>query len=310
MEKNYVTLESFTDHLDKVTFEEQFVGNFSGLSLDRDGRIAALSDRSLLYFLDPDSLDPVKVIKLRDELRHPLDGEAIAFDGDEILIATERPEIFRYNRAGELLGVLPMPGQFRVAPLGNARLNEAFEGMTMTGERTVVASMEGPLLGDADDVVRLQTWEKSDGFQPSAQYAYRVEPGLLVADIAATGDGRLLVLERGFDDTGNRVHLYLTDLRQGVDVGGLKRLYAGTPVLDKQLLVDMVDLPSSGAVAKQPQKNPLLGNIEAMTVTGRDTDGRIRLLLATDDNGSDAQITRFYRLLLTMPCSSVPRTSE
>jgi hypothetical protein len=301
MEKNHVTLESFTDHLDKTKFEEHFVGNFSGLGMDRDGRIAALSDRSLLFYLDPESLDPVEVMKLRDELRHPLDGEAIAFEGEEMLIATERPEIFRYDRSGKLLGVLPMPGQYRVAPLGNARINESFEGMTMTGEHTMVASMEGPLLGDPDDVVRFQSWEKTDTFEPAAQYAYRIEPGLLVSDIAATGDGRLLVLERGFDNTGNRVHLYLTDLRDATDVSGSTHLDADTPVLTKQLLVDMVDLPSSGAVAKQPQKNPLLGNIEAMTITGRDAEGRIRLLLATDDNGSDVQITRFYRLLVTLP---------
>ncbi|WP_328372931.1 hypothetical protein OHQ88_03995 [Micromonospora zamorensis] len=33
-----------------------------------------------------------------------------------------------------------------------------------------------------------------------------------------------------------------------------------------------------------------------MTITGRTPDGEIRLLLATDDNGSQAQIARLYHV--------------
>ncbi|MFI7605878.1 esterase-like activity of phytase family protein [Micromonospora sp. NPDC049366] len=300
----HVTLESFTDHLDKTTFQGEFVGNFSGLSRDRDGRIAALSDRSVLYYLDPETLNPVELIKLRDELRHPLDGEALVFDGGTLLVATERPEIFRFDRAGNLLGVLPMPGQYRVTPLGDAKLNEAFEGMTMADERTLIASMENSLLSDQDGLVRFQCWERSepdDDFKPGTQFAYRIEPNLLVSDIAAVDDDWLLVLERGFDSSGNRVQLYVADLRGAADVSAIDKLDAHSPTLDKRLLVDMADLPPSGAVAKQPQTNPLLGNIEAMTITDRDPDGEIHLLLATDDNGSEAQITRLYRLRVRLP---------
>jgi hypothetical protein len=301
---NHVILESFTDHLDKTTFAGEFVGNFSGLSRDRDGRMAALSDRSLLFRLDPVTLDPVGVIPLRDELGHPLDGEAVVFDGDDILVATERPEIFRFDRTGNLLGALAMPGEFRVSPLGRARLNETFEGLTMADERTLIASMENALTTDQDDLVRFQCWERSDvgqDFKPAAQFAYRIEPGLLVSDIAATGDGRLLVLERGFDSSGNRVHLYLADLRGAADVSAAGSLGPDTPALGKRLLADLMDLPSDGAAARQPQTNPLLGNIEAMAVTDSNTHGQLGLLLATDDNGSEAQITRFYRLRIRLP---------
>ncbi|MCM4084325.1 esterase-like activity of phytase family protein [Paractinoplanes hotanensis] len=300
----YVKLEGFTDHLDKTSFEGEFVGNFSGLSRDHDGRIAGLSDRSVLYYLDPESLDPVELIKLRDELRHPLDGEAIVFDGDTMLIATERPEIFRYDLAGKLLGVLPMPEQFRVTPLGRAKINESFEGLTLFDERTLIGSMENSLLGDQDGIARFQSWERSDtddDFKPGAQYAYRIEPGLMVSDIAATGDGRLLVIERGFDSTGNQVQLHLADLRGAADVSAVEHLEADAPVVGKQLLIDLVDLPSSGAISKQPQVNPLLGNIEAMVITDGGPSDEMRVLLATDDNGSEKQITRFYRLLVKLP---------
>ncbi|NUK96543.1 esterase-like activity of phytase family protein, partial [Streptomyces lunaelactis] len=55
------------------------------------------------------------------------------------------------------------------------------------------------------------------------------------------------------------------------------------------------------APAKQPQPNPLLDNIEALAVTGHAPGGRLRLLLASDDNQNAAQITRFYRLTVRLP---------
>jgi hypothetical protein len=56
-----------------------------------------------------------------------------------------------------------------------------------------------------------------------------------------------------------------------------------------------VNCPTLGATAKQPQPNPLLDNIEAMTITGW-TKGRLKVLLASDDNQNAVQTTRFYDL--------------
>ncbi len=56
-----------------------------------------------------------------------------------------------------------------------------------------------------------------------------------------------------------------------------------------------MNCPSLGATARQPQPNPLLDNIEAMTITGH-TKGRLKVLLASDDNQNPAQTTRFYSL--------------
>lgn len=54
-----------------------------------------------------------------------------------------------------------------------------------------------------------------------------------------------------------------------------------------------MNCPSLGAQAKQPQPNPLLDNIEGMTVTGR-TRTSLKVLLASDDNQNPAQTTRLY----------------
>jgi hypothetical protein len=43
-----VSLDRFSDALDKTTYDGTFVGNFSALAVDKDGSLAALSDGSSL----------------------------------------------------------------------------------------------------------------------------------------------------------------------------------------------------------------------------------------------------------------------
>jgi hypothetical protein len=61
------------------------------------------------------------------------------------------------------------------------------------------------------------------------------------------------------------------------------------------LLTDLATCPPLGATAKQPQPNPLLDNIEGMTITGR-TRNALQILLVSDDNQNPAQTTRLYFL--------------
>ncbi|MGW3622640.1 hypothetical protein [Streptomyces sp. NPDC000880] len=53
-------------------------------------------------------------------------------------------------------------------------------------------------------------------------------------------------------------------------------------------------------MVKQPSPIPLLDNIEALAVTSHGPGGRLRLLLASDDNQNASQITRLYRLYRLM----------
>ena len=140
-------------------------------------------------------------------------------------------------------------------------------------------------------------------FVPGPQYALPLPAGLGVSELTPTGDGRLLALERGYEKaTGNTVHLVLLDPAGATDVGGVAALTpatAGTPVRTT-LLADLGACPSLGATARQPQRNPLLDNIEGMTVTGRAPDGALELLLVSDDNDSPQEVTRTYRLRTTL----------
>jgi hypothetical protein len=299
-----VSIDRFSDALDKTTYDGTFVGNFSALAVDRDGSPVALEDRSSLFTLDPQTLQPRSAVHLADEQGADLDSEGLVVDrdGTRLISSETEPSVRRYSADGEILDRLPVPSSLLVSPAGRATANQTFEGLTLLpGGHTLLASMEAAISGDSTGTVRFQTWQRAKGghFRLSAQYAYRTDAGLGVPEVQATPDGRLLVLERGFTSgVGNTVRLYLADLRHATDTSGVENL-TGQPsvhLIKKTLLADIAACPSLGATAKQPQPNPLLDNIEGMTITGRDHEGRLKVLLVSDDNQNPAQTTRFYYL--------------
>ncbi|MGW3135843.1 esterase-like activity of phytase family protein [Streptomyces sp. NPDC001139] len=298
-----VSVDRFSDALDKTTYDGTFVGNFSALAVDTDGSIAALEDRSSLFDLDARTLAPKRVVPLADEKGAALDSEGLAVDRDGTRLVTSEtePSIRRYSPDGRILDRLPVPSPLLVAPAGRATANQTFEGLTLLpGGRTLLASMENALSGDSATLVRFQTWTRAKGgrFRPAAQYAYPLDAGLGVPEVQATPDGRLLVLERGFTSgVGNTVRLYLADPRHATDTSGVGNLTGqpGVRPIRKTLLADLAACPSLGATAKQPQPNPLLDNIEGMAVTGY-SKGRLKVLLVSDDNQNAVQTTRFYHL--------------
>jgi hypothetical protein len=304
-----VSIEGFSDALDKTTFDGTFVGNLSALALDRHGSLAALSDRSSLFDLDAKTLAPKKVVQLADENGTALDSEGLVVDrdGTRLITSETEPSIRRYSVDGKILDRLPVPSSLLVSPAGRATTNQTFEGLTLlNGGRTLLASMEYALSGDTAGIVRFQTWQrtKGDHFKLSAQYAYRTDDPILgVPEVQALPDGRLLVLERGFTaGVGNTVRLFLADPRHATDTSGTANLtgQADVRLVEKTLLTDIATCPTLGATAKQPQPNPLLDNIEGMVVTGR-SKGAYKVLLVSDDNQNAAQTTRFYRLSVRTP---------
>ncbi|MET9965230.1 esterase-like activity of phytase family protein [Streptomyces sp. NPDC006356] len=301
-----VSIDRFSDALDKTTYDGTFVGNFSALAVDRDGSLAAVSDRSALFGLDGRTLAPKAVVPLADESGAALDSEGLVVDrdGTRLISSETEPSVRRYSPDGRILDRLPVPDALKVAPAGRAVSNGTFEGLTLLpGGRTLLASMEYALTGDSAGIVRFQTWRRTKGghgghFELGRQYAYRTDAGLGVPEVQATPDGRLLVLERGFTaGVGNTVRLYLADPRHATDTSGIENLTGQDDVrlIKKTLLADIVNCPSLGATAKQPQPNPLLDNIEGMAITGR-TGHRLKVLLVSDDNQNAVQTTRFYYL--------------
>jgi len=276
-----VAISGFSDVLDGATYGARRtypLAGLSGLAVDRDGALLALSDRSVLFTLDPRSREPRAATPLADGAGEALDAEALAVDADGTRLVTSEapPTVLRFDTRGRLVGRLDVPPDLAA----RAARNETLEGVAVLAPDRVVAAMEGPLAGDDPGVRRFPSWT---GATSGPTYSYRPDPGLDVSEIAATGDGRLLVVERAFTPgVGNTVQLALAAPRGDT--------------LVRAPLADLGACPDLGATAQQAQANPLLDNIEGMTVLGRTPDGALRVLLVSDDNQDAEQTTRLYDL--------------
>ncbi|MFI9078716.1 esterase-like activity of phytase family protein [Streptomyces sioyaensis] len=299
------SLNGFSDALDKTTVDGAYVGNLSSLAVDTDGRLTALSDRSQLFSLDRHNR-PNSVLGLADENGQQLDSEGLAIerDGTRLVTSEYEPSVRRYDRHGQLLGQLPVPENLKAYKI----TNRAFEGLTLDGRgHKLIASMEGWLTKDGTDTRRFQTWQRGHRgqYRVSSQFAYMGDTGYGISEIAAIGDGRLLVLERSFNTTvGWTAHLYVTDPRRATDVSSVTDLAdrdQRVRFASKTLVAKLEECPSLDAPTRFPvQANPLVGNIEGMAITGR-RHGVLRLTLVADDDQSPAAITRLYGLDVRLP---------
>ncbi|MBT2492766.1 esterase-like activity of phytase family protein [Streptomyces sp. ISL-96] len=297
----YVSVDSYSDALDKTTFNSAKVGGLSALAVRPDGSAVALSDRSRLFRLDlgPGRQGPLRpvatgAIPLTDPAGAWLDPEAIVAEPD-----------------GKVLAQLSVPKALHVTPAGRARQNQTFESLTShPNGRTLNTGMEGTLTGDGTDasgrtLQRIQTWHRTNRsapFTPAAQYGYATDAGHGLVELAPTADGRLLVLERGFTPQFRiSVRLYVTDPRGARDISRTGHLAPTDGILPKTLLADFDTCPTLGAPSHLPQNHPLVDNIEGMTVERHEGRNRLRLLLTSDDNDLPQQITRLYRLRVNVP---------
>jgi len=171
--------------------------------------------------------------------------------------------------------------------------------------------------GDGDqrgrNRVRIQRYHGTPGgtYTPDRQYAYETEAGLYLTELAVVEKDRLLALERQYvEGLGNAVRVYDVNLADAEDVTAKPSLAGDTAdvFVPRRLLFDLADCPagSPGRVAvKEPQHNPLLGNVEGMAVgpaatTGPNQGSRL-LYLISDDNDNSVQITRLYAFRITLP---------
>ena len=319
----------FSDALDKRTFEGTSVGGLSALTYDqRRGVYYSLVDNgpkddapARFYTLglptesgelgEPEILG---VTTLKDGNGQPFtasnfDGEGISLTKrGELLISSEtEPSIRRFSLDGTLLGELPVPQKFRVAPEGQAQSNKTFESLSLSPNgRSLFTAVEGPLASDgssADGENRIRLLRYDDrgpgGFEPAEEFFYLTEPDQGVTEVVALSEDKLLVLERGFvSGEGNTVRVFEVSLRGAKDVSDQGSLAATElePV-QKELLVDVAGCPSAGATTPGTQEeNPLLDNYESLALGPRLSGGQRALLLQSDDNFNDAQVTRVVAL--------------
>jgi len=317
----------FSDALNKRTYEGTSVGGLSALayggrrdtyySLVDNGPTAASEARFYTLRLPvkerlgtPEILD---VTTLKDASGQPFtasnfDGEGLTLTrrGDLLASSETEPSIRRFDLDGNLLGELPVPQKFKVAPEGEGQRNQTFESLSLSPNgRSLFTANEGYLLADGEtadgsDRIRILRYEGrgKGGFVPAEEFFYLADPNLGVVEIVALSESELLVLERGFQSgVGNTVRVFKVSLDGAEDVSDETSLAApGLEPVQKKLLVDVADCPSGGATTPGTQPNPLLDNYESLTLGPRLPGGRRSLLLQSDDNFSAGQVTRVVAL--------------
>jgi hypothetical protein len=229
------------------------------------------------------------------------------------------PFINRMNLNGRQTRSLEIPDKFLPeGPSKGVRNNLGFESLNVTpDQKTLVTASEGALAQDGpaanlgqESFARILQYRLSSG-EPGSEYVYVVNP---VAEVPVPADqfrvnglvellpldnlGTMLALERSFsvgaEGAGNTIWLYEIQTQGATDVSGKFSLLNEvlTPVTKGLILNVEEDL------GIEPD------NIEGMAFGRALPDGRVPLILVSDNNFAASQATQF--IVLAVELESVP----
>jgi 3-phytase len=258
--------------------------------------------------------------------------EILLMPDDTLLISSERdraerPWLRRFALDGSLLEDWPIPDLFvpafmqdtqgRNVQTRGVRGNLGFEGVTFAPDENAVYAMneealaqDGPISTPAAGTsVRLLRYGLSSGSPvPGRQVVYHTErifatpiPADQFADNGVSAlmfirqllpQYDFLAMERSFvTGVGNDVNIYGVRTEGAGDVSGVTALPQpfGSGTVQKTLLVNMASL---GITAD---------NLEGIAQGPRLQDGRIALLVISDDNFSDIQTNQFLLFSIAAP---------
>ncbi|MET7332075.1 esterase-like activity of phytase family protein [Nonomuraea sp. NPDC005650] len=208
---------------------------------------------------------------------------------------------------GRHIGELRVPPNLRLTDTESGpRRNFGFEGLAVT-ENAIVGVTEGPRYEDGPvpsvergAPARVTVWNRRGTAR--AQYAYPLDPlptapippdgdsDSGVSEILAIDDNRYLALERSWIQGVNyRVKLYEIDLRGATNVLARDDLAQGMPYrpVTKRLVQDL------GAFRPPTQ------NLESLAWGPRLADGTCTLVIGSDDNFDQREVTQFLAFAAT-----------
>ena len=284
--------------------------------------------------LNPDDINFLEVTKILDASGMPyapgsLDPEGLVLTHEGALYFSSEgfaartppvnPFVKRMNLNGHQTRSLTIPAKFIPDGTGTqgVRNNLAFESLNVTpDERYLITASEGALVqdGPAADIgqesfARILQYRLSSG-RPGAEYVYVVNP---VAEAPVPPDqfrvnglvellpldnlGTMLALERSFSvgapGLGNTIWLYEISTQDATDVSGDEALPAAFNPVTKRLILNVkTDL------GIEPD------NLEGMAFGPALPDGRLPLVLVSDNNFAPSQSTQF--IVLAVELETVP----
>jgi len=274
--------------------------------------------------LDPGDISFLDVTTLLDESGLPY--APASFDPEGLVLArpgflflssegiTNRainPFVNRYNLDGEFTKAAPVPDRF--LPSGGiqgVRQNYAFESLNVSPDRRFLyTATEGALVQDGPAAnigvssnARILQYDMRK-LRPGSEYVYVVDP---VADVPVPPTafrvnglvellpldnlGTMLAMERSFSvGVGNTVHLFQIRTQGATDVSGNFALPASFVPVSKQFILDVQD--DLGIVPD---------NLEGMAFGPPLPDGRLPLIIVSDNNFDPAAVTQFIVLAVTL----------
>jgi hypothetical protein len=234
------------------------------------------------------------------------DGEGIALLPDGFLIANETGgHLYELDRAGHTRHAVDLPPHYT-----SALRNKSLEALTVSPDgRFIFTANESALEADGSQptstrgtTVRILRMDRTTS--KSIELAYRTEPvfhegggDMGLAELCALSDRDLLVLERSYvPGVGNSIRIFRTSIDDAPDVKDLDHLTDTTPVLPKQLVMDLALAGLEVSPARSQTTMALYPNFEGMTLGPHLPDGRRVLFLISDDNGKPTQVTRLLVL--------------
>lgn len=224
------------------------------------------------------------------------------------------PFINRLNLNGRHNRSLVIPEKFLPSSTQGVRNNLGFESLNITpDQKTLVTASEGALVQDGpaanldqSSLARILQYRLSSG-QPGNEFVYVVNPVAetpvpptqfrvngLVELLPLDNLGTMLALERSFsvgaEGLGNTIWLYEIQTQGATDVSGIFSLVnqTFTPVAKRLILNVETDL------GIEPD------NIEGMAFGPALPDGRIPLILVSDNNFAATQSTQFIVLAVEL----------
>jgi hypothetical protein len=281
----------------RITFPDNKLGSIEWAAttplLDKDS--------STFPPLSPEDIPPdpegIAFDERRQQLYWSSEGERITNDPARPLLLN--PWVRVAGLDGDCRGEFTLPASLDMsADETGARQNHALEGLTLTPSGTSLwAAMEAPGFNDGEPpsyehgaLTRVTRFDVDTG-TPTAQFAYPLEPvssgmggdnGL--SDLVALDDENFLVTERGYG-TFAVARIYRASVAGADNILDRRSLTGAPPKsMTKTLVVDLSKFPEI----------PHLDNVEGITLGPKLSDGRQSVVLVTDDNFNEQQVTQFY----------------
>ena len=267
--------------------------------------VAFLRDESGELFA-PTSLDPEGIVLARPGFLF-VSSEGFALRAPPIY-----PFINRFNLPGMQTKAAPVPGKFLPNATGTqgVRQNLGFESLNVTPDRQYLyTAAEGALVQDGPAAnlgvssnARILQYVLSQE-RPASEFVYVVNPvpnepvpptafrvNGLVELLPLDNVGTMLAMERAFSvGVGNTVHLYQIQTQGATDVSGDFALPASFTPVQKQFILDV-----------QADLGIVPDNLEGMAFGSPLPDGRLPLILVSDNNFDPAAVTQFIVLAVTL----------